>query len=408
MSQGQTAAGQTARLAAWACDPVARLGAGPRRAVAVRIYTLKSKPVTDEKPVGEALGWQRLSTARLYRSRWHNLRQDTVRLAGSEVITYTYQEHPGFVTIVPVTADGQVVMIRTYRYTVDDWCWEVPAGGLGDKPGMTPEEVARQELAEETGCVCQSMELVGWFYPMNGTSDSICHLFLAKGVEARGGNHLEATELIEVHRVPLAQAFQMARDGRITDGDSALALLRCEPLLRTQHRIIEVVPPDPRWPELFRVEAARLAQVFADQLISIHHMGSTAVPGLWAKPVIDILPIVRDIEAVDDHNELMIALGYQPKGEYGIPGRRFFSLDDACGRRLFNVHAYQAGNPEIARHLDFVAYLRAHPEDAAAYARLKRALAEQFYDDIDSYVAGKTDLIRQIEAKIPAWKGNVQ
>lgn len=369
---------------------------------------MRRKRATDDKPLGETLGWQRLTTTRLYQSHWHNLRQDTVRLAGSEVITYTYQEHPGFVTIVPVTTDGQVVMIRTYRYTVDDWCWEVPAGGLGDKPGMTPEQVARQELAEETGCVCQSMELVGWFYPMNGTSDGICHLFLAKGVEAEGDNHREATELIEVHRVPLAQAFQMARDGRITDGDSALALLRCEPLLRTQRRLIEVVPPDPRWPVLFQAEAARLTQVFAGQLINIHHMGSTAVPGLWAKPVVDIMPIVHDIEAVDERNELMIALGYQPKGEYGIPGRRFFSVDDARGRRLFNVHVYQAGNPEIARHLDFVEYLKTHPQDAAAYAGLKRELAQQFHDDVDRYVAGKTGLIRQIEAKIPAWKGNVQ
>lgn len=401
MSQGPTAAGQTARLAAWPCEPVARLGPGPRRAVAVRIYTLKSKPVTDEKPVGEALGWQRLTTARLYRSRWHNLRQDTVRLAGSEVITYTYQEHPGFVTIVPVTADGQVVMIRTYRYTVDDWCWEVPAGGLGDKPGMTPEEVAREELAEETGCVCQSMELVGWFYPMNGTSDSICHLFLAKGVEARGGNHLEATELIEVHRVPLAQAFQMARDGRITDGDSALALLRCEPILRGQKRKVEVVPYDPAWPRLFASEAASLAALLGDELVEIHHIGSTAVPGLAAKPIIDILPVVRDIERIDSYNDLLLALGYTPKGENGIPGRRFFSKDVEGVRRV-HVHAFAAGHPEIARHLAFVAYLRGHPAEAQAYADLKVELARRFPNDTVGYTDAKSEFIRAIDERARA------
>ena len=79
-----------------------------------------------------------------------------MRLPTGEEIVYTYQEHAGFVTVLPVTTDGQVVMIRSYRYTVDDWCWELPAGGLGDKPGVPLDEVARQELAEETGGSAES------------------------------------------------------------------------------------------------------------------------------------------------------------------------------------------------------------------------------------------------------------
>ena len=360
---------------------------------------------TDDKPLGASLGWQRLETSRPYQSRWHNLRRDEVRLPTGEEITYTYQEHPGFVAVVPVTTDGQVVMIRSYRYTVDDWCWELPAGGLGDKPGVPLVEVAQQELAEETGGISQVIEEVGWFYTMNGTSSARCTVFLARGVVLSGLPQLESTEHSEVHLVPLAQALQMARDGRITDGDSALALLRCEAHLLGRHRGIEVVPYDPQWPRLFQVEAARLATVFGEELLSIHHMGSTGVPGLWAKPVIDIMPIVRDIERVDGFNDLMVTLGYLPKGEYGIPGRRFFNLD-AGGRRLFNVHVYQLGNPEIPRHLDFIAYLRTHPEDAAAYADLKRSLAAEYSDDIDSYVSGKTDLVRQIEQKMEAWKAS--
>ena len=65
-------------------------------------------------------------------------------------------------------------MIRSYRYTVDDWCWELPAGGLGDKPGVPLVEVAQQELAEETGGISQIIEEVGWFYTMNGTSSARC------------------------------------------------------------------------------------------------------------------------------------------------------------------------------------------------------------------------------------------
>ena len=358
---------------------------------------------TDDKPLGASLGWQRIDTVRPYQSHWHNLRQDAVRLPSGEEIIYTYQEHAGFVTVVPVTSDGKVVMISSYRYTVDDWCWELPAGGLGDKPGVSLIEVAQQELAEETGGTSQIIEQVGWFYTMNGTSSARCTVFLARGVVLSGSPQLEPTEHSEVHLVPLSQALQMARDGRITDGDSALSLLRCEAHLLGKQRKIEVVAYDAQWPRLFQVEAARLAAVFCEELLSVHHMGSTAVPGLWAKPLIDILPIVRDIERVDSFNDLMVALGYLPKGEYGIPGRRFFNLD-VGDRRLFNVHVYQAGNPEISRHLDFIEYLRSHPEDAVAYADLKRDLATQYTDDIDSYVTGKTDLIRQIERKMEARK----
>lgn len=361
----------------------------------------------DDKPLGASLGWQRLSTSRPYQSRWHNLRQDQVRLPDGQEITYTYQEHPGFVIVVPVTSDNQVVMIRSYRYTVDDWCWELPAGGLGDKPGVPLEEAALQELAEETGGTCLVLDKVGWFYSANGTSDARCTFFLARGVELGGALQLEPTEQSDVHLVPLAQALQMARDGRMADGDSALALLRCERLLTGRQRSIEVVPYDSEWPVMFRAEAARLAVVFGDELLSIHHMGSTALPGVWAKPVIDILPIVRDIERIDSYNERMMALGYVPKGEYGIPGRRFFNLEIGP-RRIFNVHVYGQGNPEIDRHLGFIEYLKEHPEDAAAYAELKRGLAEQYDDDIDQYVTGKTDFVRGIDAKVLAWRASRQ
>ncbi len=172
-----------------------------------------------------------------------------------------------------------------------------------------------------------------------------------------------------------------------------------------KHRTIEVVAYDPQWPRLFQVEAARLAAIFGEEIVAVRHMGSTAVPGLWAKPVIDIMPIVRDIERIDGYNDLMLALGYLPKGEYGIPGRRFFNLDSG-DRRLFNVHVYQIGNPEIPRHLDFIEYLQAHPEDAAAYAELKRSLAERYSNDIDSYVTGKTDLVREIGQKVDVWKNS--
>jgi GrpB-like predicted nucleotidyltransferase (UPF0157 family)/8-oxo-dGTP pyrophosphatase MutT (NUDIX family) len=355
-------------------------------------------PTPNDKPLGASLGWELLDTTRPYQSHWHNLRRDEVRLPGGQEIVYTYQEHAGFVTVLPVTSDGQVVMIRSYRYTVDDWCWELPAGGLGDKPGCSLEEVARQELREETGADCAEMRQIGWFYAMNGTSSARCTFFLATGVQLNGPPQLEPTELSEVHRMPLEQAVQMARDGRITDADSALVLLRCEPLLRSQRRQVEVVPYAPAWPRLYQAEAASLAALLGEELVEIHHIGSTSVPGLAAKPIVDILPVVREIGRIDALNDLLLAAGYVPKGENGIAGRRFFSKDGTGARRV-HVHLFAAGHPEIARHLDFVAYLRAHPAEAAAYAELKRELAGRFPGDPAGYTEAKSEFIRAIDAR---------
>jgi GrpB-like predicted nucleotidyltransferase (UPF0157 family) len=352
----------------------------------------------NDKPLGASLGWELLGTTRPYESRWHNLRRDEVRLPGGEEIVYTYQEHAGFVTVLPVTPAGQVVMIRSYRYTVDDWCWELPAGGLGDKLGYSPEEVARQELREETGADCLEMREIGWFYSMNGTSTARCTFFLATGVQLNGLPELEATELSDVHLMPLEQALQMARDGRITDADSALVLLRCEPILHGQRRKVEIVPYDPAWPRLYQAEAASLAALLGDELAAIHHIGSTSVPGLLAKPIVDILPVVRQIERIDALNDLLLALGFVPKGENGIPGRRFFTKDVGGVRRV-HVHAFAAGHPEIVRHLDFAAYLRAHPVDAQAYADLKRDLARRFPNDTVGYTDAKSEFIQAIDAR---------
>ncbi len=183
------------------------------------------------KYVGARLGWQVLNTRYLYLSPWHKLRQDRVRLPGGGEITYTYQEHAGFVSIVPVTPMGEVVLIRTYRYTVDNWVWEVPAGGLGNRPGQSLWQVAQEELAEEVGGVAEHWEYKGWFYIANGTADIVGHLFLATGVRLTLPTQHENTEVIQIHRVPIETALRMARDGRMRDGESALALLRLEPEL---------------------------------------------------------------------------------------------------------------------------------------------------------------------------------
>ncbi len=125
-------------------------------------------------------------------------------------------------------------------------------------------------------------------------------------------------------------------------------------------RNIVVVPYNPRWPQIYSSEAARLAPAFEALLVGLHHIGSTAIPGCHAKPIIDILGVVTDIEAVEACNRAMTALGDEPRGENGIPGRRYF-VRSRGGSDMFHLHTFQQCNPEIDRHLDFAAYLAAHP-----------------------------------------------
>ena len=168
-------------------------------------------------------------------------------------------------------------------------------------------------------------------------------------------------------------------------------------------RNVVVVPYDPHWPALYRREAALISAAFGHELIAIHHIGSTSIPGMSAKPIIDIMPLVRDIERVDALNPAMQQLGYVAKGENDIPGRRYFvKANDE--QRTHHVHTYALGNPEIARHLDFRDYLIAHPAEAQQYAHLKLALAAQFPHDIDSYVAGKDSFIKQMLEHARVWR----
>jgi GrpB-like predicted nucleotidyltransferase (UPF0157 family) len=162
-----------------------------------------------------------------------------------------------------------------------------------------------------------------------------------------------------------------------------------------EKRIVEIYPYDPTWVAEFAAEAARLTPVFGDNLVAMHHIGSTAVPGLPAKPVIDIMPVVNDIHQVDDLNPHMAALGYIARGEHGIPGRRYFRKGSDA-HHSHHIHVFQVGSPEIAKHLDFRDYLRAHPEAMAAYGRLKTTLATQYRTDPPAYTNAKADFIAEI------------
>ncbi|SDL84320.1 GrpB family protein [Sediminibacillus halophilus] len=169
-------------------------------------------------------------------------------------------------------------------------------------------------------------------------------------------------------------------------------------------RNVEVVPYNDQWPKLFLKEAAAIKEIFGDELIDVHHIGSTSVPGLAAKPIIDIMPVVRKIENVDKYNQQIAAIGYEGKGEFGIPGRRYFRKGGE--NRSHHVHIFQQRDKGVNRHLAFRDFLREHPNIARKYGAKKQELAAQFPSDIEAYRNGKDQLVQEIEQKALAWYQN--
>lgn len=170
---------------------------------------------------------------------------------------------------------------------------------------------------------------------------------------------------------------------------------------KKQARIIEVVTYDPKWEEEYQREAKEIQNVMSDEIVEIHHIGSTSIPNIDAKPVIDILIGVKDIEKVDKYNEKMEQLGYIARGEHGITGRRFFLK--GFYNRTHHVHIFQTRSSEIERHLNFRDYMIAHPKDAKNYGELKRELAVRFRNDIEGYCDGKDDFIKDIDKRAAEW-----
>jgi GrpB-like predicted nucleotidyltransferase (UPF0157 family) len=158
---------------------------------------------------------------------------------------------------------------------------------------------------------------------------------------------------------------------------------------------IEVVPYDPQWSDLFDQEAKLLHSVLGDNCLAIHHIGSTAVPGLSAKPIIDMIPVVKDILRVDTITSNLQFLGYEAMGELGMPFRRYFRKGNPI--RTHHIHIFEERNGEIERHLTFRDYLRSTPSAVEAYASLKRKLALEHPKNMLAYCLGKNDLIQQID-----------
>jgi len=164
---------------------------------------------------------------------------------------------------------------------------------------------------------------------------------------------------------------------------------------------VQVVDYQPQWPQQFQTEALLWREILGQVLVDIQHIGSTSVPGLAAKPIIDILLAVSDLEALDSYAAEIEKLGYEVMGEYHITGRRYYRKGG--DQRSHHVHAFQVGDTNLERHLAFRDYLRAHPAVAQAYGILKKEIVAGRNLNIINYGDAKEPFIQEHEEKALAW-----
>lgn len=169
---------------------------------------------------------------------------------------------------------------------------------------------------------------------------------------------------------------------------------------------VEVVAHSPQWRDAFEAEAKHVGAALGENVVAIHHIGSTAIPNIYAKPIVDLLVEVRDITEVDGQSSAIELIGYEVMGEFGIPGRRYFRKNNREGIRTHQIHTFETGSAEVERHLAFRDYMIAHPGDAQRYSELKRRLAEEYPESIDGYMDGKDGFIKEMDRRASQWRAS--
>ena len=156
---------------------------------------------------------------------------------------------------------------------------------------------------------------------------------------------------------------------------------------------VVIVDYDPAWPELFNALKSSVDAALGEVALRIEHVGSTSVPGLAAKPIIDMDVVVR-AEDLKKAIALLATIGYVHDGDGGIPGRERFR--PPAGLPSHHLYVCAEDNAELIRHLQFRSYLRTHPDAVAQYGALKKNLAAAYGDDREGYSIAKTEFITAI------------
>ena len=153
----------------------------------------------------------------------------------------------------------------------------------------------------------------------------------------------------------------------------------------------------------FEDEAKAIRHAFGNSSVQVHHIGSTAIPGILAKPIIDLLGVVSSLDDVDAKARIFELLGYEVMGAYGIEGRRYFRKLDSNGTRTHHLHVFEEGSPHAERHFAFRDYLLAHPKVANEYSSLKERLTRGDAPTWDAYLDGKDPFVSQVEPLAVDW-----
>ena len=164
------------------------------------------------------------------------------------------------------------------------------------------------------------------------------------------------------------------------------------------------VPYDKTWPEKFKELKAMLLNIFRDKALAIEHIGSTSVPGMDAKPLIDILVIVKNAEDITNEKNKLISFGYIAR-ENVLEPRSFLFEKVIHEQKVENIHVFEANTPSVSQFINVRDYLRVHPERAQEYIQLKHSLKKQFPDDYQAYRKGKRDFLNETERLGKEMKG---
>lgn len=171
-----------------------------------------------------------------------------------------------------------------------------------------------------------------------------------------------------------------------------------------KHRPYELSEYNPIWKEQYRDYSSKIKSILGDNLISIEHIGSTSIEGMVAKPQIDILVVVKNLDEVKNTYRDFIKAGYVPRGrEYVGIGDEYVSLDSPDGKRLASVHIFPLGEPIIEKYRKFRDYLSTHEEDRELYIKTKRELYSKYKDNYEQYDLGKGGVINEIKQRIDRW-----
>lgn len=165
----------------------------------------------------------RVETAVVYDGALLNVNRDIAKLPDGSTSVREWIRHPGASAVVPIFDNGDILLLRQFRYPVGQVFYEVPAGKLD--PGEAADVTAVRELEEEAGLVAQKMPYIGHFYPCIGYSDEVIHMFAALGLSGTPQN-TDTGEFVEPFRIPFVEAVQWVHEGVINDAKTAICLLR--------------------------------------------------------------------------------------------------------------------------------------------------------------------------------------